>query len=163
MSSSTVALPTDLWYPITAQIKPQTADQVALGYNHLFEEKSVAVTLEAYYKHMNNLIEYREGANLILNNNFENELLQGKGDAYGTELLIRKDKGKFTGWISYTLSWATRQYDELNQGKRFFAKYDRRHTASIVGNYKISDKWDHIGGLGISNRIKVLRHKSVNT
>ncbi len=140
VSSSTVALPTDLWYPITQNIKPQSSDQIAIGYNHLFEDQKVAVTLEGYYKWMDNLIEYREGANLILNDNFEDELLQGKGDAYGVELLVKKDEGKLTGWVSYTLSWATRDYDELNGGRTFFAKYDRRHVGSIVLNYELTKR-----------------------
>lgn len=141
VSSSTVALPTDLWYPITQNIRPQAADQVAAAYNHLFERSHVAVTLEAYYKWMWNLIEYREGANLILNNEFEQELLQGSGDSYGAELLVRRDKGKLNGWISYTLSYSTRDFAELNQGNRFFARYDRRHTGSVVLNYPLGKRW----------------------
>lgn len=141
VSSSTVALPTDLWYPITENIKPQSSDQIAFGFNHLFEKQKITLNIEGYYKWMNNLIEYREGANLILNDDFEDDLVQGKGKAYGAELLIKKDVGKFTGWISYTLSWAKRNYEELNNGKDFFAKYDRRHTASIVLSYQLSKRW----------------------
>ena len=141
VSSSTVALPTDLWYPVTATIKPQVSDQVAIGYNHLFESIKTAITIEGYYKWMNNLIEYREGANLILNDNFEEELLQGSGDSWGTELLVKRDEGKLTGWVSYTLSWATRDFEELNGGNTFYAKYDRRHNIAIVANYKLSKRW----------------------
>ncbi len=141
VSSSTVALPTDLWYPVTKNIKPQISDQIAIGYNYLFEDKKIALILEGYYKWMNNLIEYREGANLILNDNFEDEMIQGKGTAYGAEFLVKKDEGKLSGWISYTLSWATRDYDELNRGETFFAKYDRRHMGSVVLNYKLNKRW----------------------
>ncbi|MGB1040009.1 MAG: TonB-dependent receptor plug domain-containing protein, partial [Flavobacteriales bacterium] len=141
VSSSTVALPTDLWYPITQNIKPQISDQVAAGYNHLFDKHKIMVTAEVYYKWLQNLIEYKEGASLVLNNDFENELLQGTGDAWGFELMVKKEKGKFSGWISYTLSWATRDFDELNGGKKFWAKYDRRHTASVVTTYKLSKRW----------------------
>ena len=141
VSSSTVTLPTDLWYPITANIKPQVSDQIAAGYNHLFDKKKIMVTAELYYKWLQNLIEYKEGASLVLNNDFEDELLQGTGDAWGFELMVKKEKGKFTGWVSYTLSWATRDFDELNGGKKFWAKYDRRHTASIVTTYKLSKRW----------------------
>jgi len=140
VSSSTVALPTDLWYPVTANIAPQISDQVAVGYNMLFEKIGTSLTIEGYYKWLQNLIEYREGANLILNNNFENELLQGKGDAWGGEVLLQKNKGRFNGWISYTISWATRDFDELNGGRTFWAKYDRRHSISIVGNFDISKR-----------------------
>jgi hypothetical protein len=141
VSSSTVTLPTDLWYPVTSTIKPQAAEQIAIGYHHLFKEIKTSLTVEGYYKWLNNLIEYREGANLILNNNFENELLQGTGDAYGAEVLLKKDEGRFTGWIGYTLAWATRDFDELNGGETFPAKYDRRHNISIVGTYQLSERW----------------------
>jgi len=140
VSSSTVALPTDLWYPVTDNVKPQSADQVAVGFHYLFPKLKTALTIEGYYKWMDNLIEYREGANLILNNNFEDELVQGKGDSYGMEFLLKRDEGRFIGWIGYTLSWATRDFEELNGGKTFFAKYDRRHDLSIVGTYKISKR-----------------------
>ncbi len=140
VSSSTIALPTDLWYPVTDQVKPQSSDQVALGYNHYLPKLKTTFSIESYYKWMNNLIEYREGANLILNNEFENELVQGKGDAYGFEFLLKRDEGRLNGWVGYTLSWATRDFDELNNGERFFAKYDRRHDLSIVANYDLSKR-----------------------
>ncbi|MBL4703565.1 MAG: TonB-dependent receptor, partial [Flavobacteriales bacterium] len=140
VSSSTVALPTDLWYPVTANIAPQISDQVAVGYNVLFEKIGTSLTIEGYYKWLQNLIEYREGANLILNNDFENELLQGNGDAWGGEFLLQRNKGRFNGWISYTISWATRDFDELNGGRTFWAKYDRRHPVSVVGNFEISNR-----------------------
>ncbi len=142
VSSSSVALPTDLWYPVTAGIKPQRSDQLVLAYNRFFEKLNLNIEAEAYYKWMQNLIEYREGANLILNDNFENELLQGKGDSYGLEFLVQRPEGRFNGWVSYTLSWATRQFDELNKGKIFWAKYDRRHNISVVLNYTLSKRWD---------------------
>ncbi len=141
VSSSTVALPTDLWYPITKNIKPQSSDQIALGFNHYFAKQGVSFVFEVYYKKMNNLIEYREGTNLILNNDYESELLQGKGDAYGMEFLVRKESGRFNGWLSYTLSKSTRIFEELNNGNSFPSKYDRRHNISIVLNYQISERW----------------------
>ena len=141
VSSSSVSLPTDLWYPITKNIKPQIADQIAAGYNHLFEKQDLLITTEVYYKWLQNLIEYREGASLILNNNFENELLQGTGDAWGFEFMLKKQSGKLTGWISYTLSWSTRDFEDLNKGKKYWAKYDRRHTGSIVTEYELSKRW----------------------
>ncbi|MDB4088290.1 TonB-dependent receptor [Flavobacteriales bacterium] len=141
VSNSTIALPTDLWYPITENIKPQISDQVALGYNHLFNKNKLTFSAEVYYKWLQNLIEYREGASLVLNNDFESELIQGTGDAWGLELMIKKERGKFTGWIAYTLSWATRDFDELNGGETYWAKYDRRHTGSVVMTYKLAKRW----------------------
>ncbi|HEX8549386.1 MAG TPA: TonB-dependent receptor plug domain-containing protein, partial [Cytophagaceae bacterium] len=140
VSSSSISLPTDLWYPVTESIKPQVSDQVSLGYFLGITEWATNVSVEAYYKKMNNLIEYKEGAKLMLNDNFDRELLNGKGNSYGLEFLINKSpQGKFSGWASYTISWATRQFDELNKGEKFFAKFDRRHNLSLVGLYKIND------------------------
>ncbi len=142
VSSSSVSLPTDLWYPVTNNVKPQKSDQVTLAYQHAFPRKQIFVSIEAYYKYMKNTTEYREGAVLILNNNYEKELLQGKGYSYGTEFLVKRDKGRLNGWIGYTLGWSNRIFDELNEGKMFPAKYDRRHYFSLVTNYTISKKWD---------------------
>ena len=142
VSSSTATLPTDMWYPVTSNIKPQKSDQIAVGYEHLFTKPRIKISLEGYYKWMNNLIEYREGTNLILNNDFEDDLLQGKGRAYGTEFLVRRDVGRFNGWVAYTLSWTNRQFDGLNQDKQYFAKYDRRHDLSIVANFEINKRLD---------------------
>lgn len=140
VSSSTVALPTDLWYPISAKVKPQSSHQIAASFNHLFEDAGITLTMEGYYKTMKNLIEYKEGSTLILNDNFEDLLLQGTGKSWGSELLIRKQTGKLNGWIGYTLAWSRRSFDELNEGKDFWAKYDRRHQLSIVANYDISKR-----------------------
>lgn len=140
VSSSSVALPTDLWYPVTARTAPPISHQVAASYNYNFSKLKTLVTVEAYYKWMRNLIEYREGAVLILNDNYENELVSGKGRAYGFEFFAQRTEGKLTGWIGYTLSWSTRQFDELNNGKQYFAKFDRRHDFSIVGMWQISKR-----------------------
>lgn len=140
VASSSVALPTDLWYPVTESVKPQYANQIAGGLFHFFDKAKTNVSIEGYYKWMNNLIEYREGANLILNDNFEDELLSGSGDSWGMEFLVKKDAGKLAGWVGYTLSWATRDFDELNNGETYWAKYDRRHSISIVGTYEISKR-----------------------
>ncbi len=152
VSSATISLPTDLWYPVTDNVKPQTSDQVALGYNHLFDKIGTSISVEGYYKKMYNLIEYREGAMVILNNDFADELVQGNGSAYGVEFLTRKEKGNFTGWIGYTLSWSDRQFDALNEGKRFWARYDRRHSFSVVATLKLGKRvtlggvWEYATG-----------------
>ena len=138
VSGSTVALPTDLWYPITEKIKPGVSDQWGLAYNTHFgkQNKQVLVTTEIYYKNLYELIEYKEGANLFFNNNFEDELISGSGESYGAEVLLQKDKGNLTGWLGYTLSWANRTFPEINLGESYPARYDRRHDFSIVANYR---------------------------
>lgn len=141
VSSSSIALPTDLWYPVTKNVKPQRAQQLAASFNKFFEKRKLMFTTEVYIKEMQNLIEYREGANLILNNNFENEIVTGKGSAGGIEFLLNRTAGRLNGWIGYTLSVSVRQFDALNQGKEYFAKYDRRHDWSIVINYELSKRW----------------------
>lgn len=141
VSSSTVALPTDLWYPVTKAIKPQSSDQIAGGATYNLKPLKALITLEGYYKWMRNLTEYKENTNLILNNNFENQLLQGKGHSYGMEFLIKRDEGRFYGWASYTLSWSKRQFDSLNNGQEYFAKYDRRHNIALVGTIRITDRF----------------------
>lgn len=144
VSSSTVALPTDLWYPVTKNVKPQSSHQVAAGYSYFAQKIKTQFSAEVYYKYMTNLTEYKEEANLLLNDDFEADLLQGNGDSYGLELLIKKDVGRWNGWIGYTLAWSNRYFDELNNGNKFFAKYDRRHNISVVQNIKLSSRW-HFG------------------
>ncbi|MEO9478012.1 MAG: TonB-dependent receptor [Cyclobacteriaceae bacterium] len=142
VSSSSLVLPTDLWYPVTASILPQTSHQWSLGIFQGLKRWNLNASVEGYYKTMSNLIEYREGARLILNDNFENELVTGSGEAYGVEFLIRKQTGPVTGWVSYTLSKTTRQFDDLNNGQRFPGKYDHTHDISIVNIIKISKRMD---------------------
>ena len=121
VSSSTIALPTDLWYPVTAGVRAQNSDQIAAGWHQFIPRAKLEITLEGYYKRLRNLIEYREGASLILNDNFEDELVSGTGDSYGMEVLLRRKQGRLTGWLGYTLSWSTRNFDELNGGRTYFA------------------------------------------
>jgi len=152
VSSSTVALPTDLWYPVSERVKPQSSDQVAIGYEQYWEKPDLQLVVEAYYKWMRNLIEYREGSNLILNDNFEDLLLQGDGHAYGGEVLLRRNQGRINGWIAYTLSFARRQFEELNEGRPFWARYDRRHVLSLVANWELTERialagiWEYSSG-----------------
>ncbi len=140
VSSSSIAFPTDLWYPVTKNVKPQSADQLALGYSIKIKKIKSFVNVEVYYKWMRNLIEYREGAVLILNDNFEQELVSGLGKSYGMETSLTRTKGRFTGSIAYTLSWSTRQFAELNKGAVFFSKYDRRHDFSFLGKFDFSKR-----------------------
>lgn len=140
LSNSTTSTPMDVWVSVSNNIKPQIADQIAGGYYHNFFKNKLRVSAEVYYKHLQNQIDYRNGADLLLNNEIEGELVYGKGRAYGLEVQIEKKKGKFTGWISYTLSRSLRQFDQINQGKEFSARQDRIHDLSIVAMYKVSKK-----------------------
>ena len=141
ISNSAVSSPTDVWYPVTDSIRPQTSHQVALAWQRQLDKTGFFFSVEGYYKQMNQLIGYEEGTNLFLNTDFESKLIQGKGKAYGAELLVRKNTGKLTGWISYTLSWSYRQFDEINAGMRFPSRYDRRHNGAIVAQYAFNKRW----------------------
>lgn len=141
ISNSAVTTPTDVWYTITDEIKPQTSHQVAGAWQRFFSGKRIFLSTEAYYKTMRNLIGYEEGTNLFFNTDFESRLIQGKGRAYGLEVLVRKESGKFTGWISYTLSWSRRQYGQINAGDWFPSRYDRRHNGAVVTQYALGKRW----------------------
>lgn len=152
ISNSAVSAPTDLWYPVTQDIKPQASHQITVAWQRSLLDRKAFLSVEGYYKTMNNLIGYEEGTNLFLNNDFESRLIQGRGEAYGMEFLLRKDAGRFTGWLSYTLSWSWRQFDEINGGKWFHARYDRRHNGAVVMQYALSKRlalsavWEFISG-----------------
>jgi hypothetical protein len=109
-----------------------------------------------YYKWMRQLVDYKPGANLIVNQNLENEFVFGKGNSYGNELSIEKTYGKLRGWIGYTLAWSTRQFDDINNGKSFFPRFDRRHELSIVASYPLSKRlifsgsWTYYTGNAVS-------------
>jgi hypothetical protein len=141
MSNSTSGTPVDYWIPSTENVKPQTADQVSLGYYHNFSDNKYEFSIETYYKKIANSIEYRDGASVMLNEHIEGDILSGDARAYGVELLLRKSKGNFTGWLSYTLSKTEKQFDEINDGDWFPATYDRTNDVSLVAMYKLSDKW----------------------
>jgi len=132
LTNSNIGMPTDLWVPTTPLLRPQTSDQVAVGLAQNFRE-NYEISLEGYYKTMNNVLEYKEGASFFdVDDSWERKIVQGDGRSYGVELFAQKKTGSFTGWVGYTLSWTDRQFDELNEGKRFFYKYDRRHDLSIA-------------------------------
>ena len=141
LTSEALSLPTDLWVPSTERIVPQQSWQVALGAAKTYDDK-YEVSLEAYYKQMKNVVSFREGASFLNNvaGEWENQVTQGDGEAYGLEFFVQKKQGRFTGWVGYTLSWNWRQFDELNSGNRFPFRYDRRHDLSVVGNYDLTDK-----------------------
>lgn len=143
LSNIGIGLPADLWVPATREIKPVIARQASLGFYHELN-KSIFVSVEGYYKLMNNLIQYKDGVDFSVDNgtDWEETVTTGKGNAYGWEALIEKKKGNFSGWIGYTMSWSIRQFDELNNGEPFYHRYDRRHDLSIALSYDITEKWD---------------------
>ena len=139
LTNSSIGLPTDLWLPSTDSIKPQQSYQAAIGAAYNLND-TWGFTLEGFYKTMDNLIEYKEGASFFdVGTNWENKIETGMGYSYGAELLIRKNIGKLTGWVGYTLSWSMRKFENLNFGEPFPYKYDRRHDVSIVLLYEVND------------------------
>ena len=143
VSLSAIALPTDTWVPCSELVQPQKGTQYSLGYFRNFNDNNYETSVEIYYKGLKNQIEYRDGAlpGSDVNDNVDNQFVFGTGQAYGAEFFLKKRLGKFNGWVGYTLSYTTRTFPDLNQGKIFYAKYDRRHDVSIVTNYDLSKKW----------------------
>ncbi len=140
VSNAGTTLPTDIWVPSTYRVKPQDGIMYAAGYFRNFKNNMFETSLELYYKTMQHQIEYAQGYTPSLNDP-EQSFVFGKGWSYGSELFINKVKGKFTGWIGYTLSWTWRKFADLNDGNKYPSKYDRRHDLSVVGIYALSPKW----------------------
>ena len=141
LTNTTSSLPTDQFVLSSVNIKPQYADQVALGYFRNFADNRYELSVESYYKFMGNQIDFRNGADLQANKFLEGELLFGQGRSYGIEWLLRKTKGRFNGWISYTLGKSERQFDQINEGNWFNARQDRTHDVSLVAMYELTKKW----------------------
>jgi TonB dependent receptor/CarboxypepD_reg-like domain/TonB-dependent Receptor Plug Domain len=144
VASSGASLPTDIWYPSTEKIKPEISDQVALGLTWNIGDKFL-FTNEVYYKWMRQLVDYKAGANLFVNSALENEFVFGKGESYGNEVSVEKTYGKLRGWIGYTLAWSTRQFADINGGKFFFPRFDRRHELSVVASYPLTKRLSFSG------------------
>ena len=140
LSNSTSSTPFDLWVPSNVNIPPEIADQYTIGYFRNFHDNMFETSVELYYKTLQDQIDYRNGANLILNNKIESQLVFGKGWSYGAEFLIKKKYGKITGWISYTYSKTQRQFKDINGGNVFLAKQDRPNNLAIVGMYQITQR-----------------------
>ncbi len=143
LANSNVGLPTDLWVPATKLIKPQQSFQGALGLAKSINKNMFELSVEGYYKYMKDIIDYLDGADFIGGaGDWERKVAQGNGWSYGAEFLLQKKKGKYTGWIGYTLSWTNRQFAEINDGKLYPYKYDRRHDISFVNIYQLSNRID---------------------
>jgi len=140
VSNAGTTLPTDLWVPSTFRVAPQKSWQYAAGLFKNFGNNEYETSVEAYYKTMQNQVEYREGYTPSLIDP-EEEFVFGKGWSYGTEWFVNKVRGRLTGWIGYTLSWTWRKFPGLNGGETYPAKYDRRHDLSVVATYEHSKKW----------------------
>lgn len=141
VSNAGTTLPTDLWVPSTYLVKPQKSWLYAAGLFRNFKNNMFETSLELYYKQMQNQIEYREGYTPNTIDDTENDFVFGKGWSYGSELFVNKVKGKLTGWVGYTLSWTWRKFPELNDNKKYPAKYDRRNDLTVVGMYQLSKRW----------------------
>ncbi|HEU4717828.1 MAG TPA: TonB-dependent receptor [Bacteroidia bacterium] len=141
LSNSTSTSPTDLWIMSSPIIRPELCDQYALGYYRNFRDNTIECSAEIYYKTMQHQIDYKNGANTQGNDLVEGELLFGIGRAYGLELFAKKNYGKFTGWVSYTLSKSERQIAGINDGNWYPVKQDRTHDVSIVLMYDLTPKW----------------------
>ncbi len=140
LSASTSDNPTDVWVPSSSLIKPEKASQYSVGYFRNFLNNTFETSIEVYYKDMYDLVDYKDGADILLNEHVEADLVFGKGRSYGVELLFKKSLGKFTGWVGYTLSKTERQFDAINSGDWFSARQDRTNDVSVVGMYDINDR-----------------------
>ena len=140
VSNAGTTLPTDVWVPSTFRVKPQLSWQYSAGFFKNFNDNTYETSIEVYYKSMKNQIEYREGYTPSIKDP-EEEFVFGDGWSYGAEFFFNKTKGKFTGWIGYTLAWSWRKFPDLNKGNKYPAKFDRRHDLSVVGLYEFNSKW----------------------
>ena len=147
ISNTGISLPTDLWVPTTDRIKPQQSQQAALGLVKDISRHNLSISIEGYYKKMNNTLSYKEGATFLTFDDpgtasyvdWQNNVTAGRSWSYGVEFLLQKKEGRLTGWIGYTLSWTQMQFDSINFGRKYYARYDRRHDISVVASYKLNN------------------------
>ena len=149
ISNSTAPTPLDVWTPSGPYIEPMKADQYAIGYFKNFANNQFEASVEAYYKDMYNMVDYVDGADILTNNAIETELLSGTGRSYGLELYVKKNTGRLTGWLSYTLAKSERKVPGLgvgdsgiNNGRYYPTNFDKRHDLSISGVYKLNKRMD---------------------
>jgi hypothetical protein len=145
VSNTTAATPLDIWQPAGKYVEPAIADQVSIGYFRNLKDNTYEFSIETYYKNFQNLLDYRDNAELLLNRTIETELLQGKGRAYGVEFQLQKVRGRFTGWASYTLSRTELQVEGINLNEWYPSNFDKTHDVSLVGNYRLNEKWQFGG------------------
>ncbi len=147
ISNTTAPLPIDIWKASDTHVQPLVSDQVALGYFRNFSGNKYEFSAEVYYKYMQNLVDYKNGADLLVNQHLETELLRGDGRAYGLELMMKKSKGAFTGWLSYTLARTERLVngpfaeERINNGQYYPADYDKTHNVTLVASYQVNKRF----------------------
>ncbi|MEQ9165134.1 MAG: TonB-dependent receptor [Fulvivirga sp.] len=141
ISSGTVPIPFNTWSPSSPYLKPQIADQVAAGYFRNIKDNSIELSAEVYYKDIQNVTDFADNAQLFFNDDLTTEYRQGNSSSYGLELMAQKKEGRFTGFVSYTLSKSERDVPGVNNDKTFLANYDRRNVLNLVGTYDLSDQW----------------------
>ncbi len=167
LTTTSASLPTDLWVPSTDKVPPKKSWQAALGYSRSFLGGNWELNLESYYKRMSGLIAYSEGASFFSTSQNWQEKIEtnGKGKSYGVELRVQRKRGKLTGWLGYTLSKTTRQFENINFGDPYPYRYDRRHDVSLVLNYKINDGFNISGtwvyGTGQAVTLPLARYRNV--
>ncbi|MDR1500198.1 MAG: TonB-dependent receptor [Tannerellaceae bacterium] len=139
-SNSSAGSPLDLWFQASDNVKPQLCDQFALGYFRNFADNAYEVSVEAYYKDMKDVVDFKDHAQLMINEDMDKELRFGKGNAYGLEFMLRKTDGPLSGWISYTLSRSRRKIEGVNEGREYRSPYDKPHNISVVTNYEVTPR-----------------------
>lgn len=167
LTTSAVSLPTDLWLPVTRRFEPPISHQVAIGSSFRLPWR-LDMTIEGFYKTMDNLIEYKEGASFGgTGSGWESKVEKGRGWSYGAEFLLEKNFGKTTGWIGYTLSKTERQFENLNFGRVFPARYDRRHDISVVITHKFNQQMDMglvwVYGTGSAATLGIMEYSPENS
>ena len=138
--NSTAGTPLDIWFPSSPNVKPQLGDQFSLGYFRYFPKEKLETSVEGFYKLNHNAIDFKDHADLLLNEILEGELRFGEAWSYGLEFLVRLSEGRLNGWVSYTWSRTFRKIPEINNGNPYPASYDRPHDISIVANYRLSKR-----------------------
>lgn len=142
LTNSTIGLPTDLWLPATDRARPEGSRQFGLGLAGTLKQGRYEFSLETYHKTMSGLIEYREGATFLAgfgeHQDWQDKVETGRGWSYGVEVFVQKKRGRTTGWIGYTLSWTRRRFSQLNEGRAFPFRYDRRHDVALVLNHRLT-------------------------
>jgi hypothetical protein len=141
-NNSAAGSPLDIWFSASPHIKPQKVDLYSAGYFHNFNDNNYEASVELYYKDLNHVIDFREHSSLLLNADLESEVRTGTGRAYGIEWMLRKNSGRLTGFVNYTLSRSERTIPEVNQGKTYLAPYDKTHAVNLVATYHFSKKWN---------------------
>lgn len=149
VSNTTASTPLDVWTPSTNNIEPQILNQVAAGYFKNLQNNNYEITAEVFYKNMNHLVDYIDGADLLLNEFLEGDLVEGEGRAYGLELMVKKNEGRVNGWLSYTLSRTERRVEGVNQNDWYPSRYDQTHNLSLTGFYETDGRWSFSGNFAL--------------